>query len=157
MKALSIWQPHASLITTGDKLFETRHWTTKVRGDILIHAALEQRDLVQLFRGHEETRARYFQALEPILNGNSPSAWWKAKKSIIANLPLGKLVGIATLSQPLLIGAEISSMEAMLKGNGWGNFLPGRFAWPLSNVRRFVTPIPWKGRQGFFECDIDLS
>jgi len=44
MRALSFWQPWAQLIVTGDKLVETRHWPTKVRGEIAIHAAKRKPD-----------------------------------------------------------------------------------------------------------------
>jgi hypothetical protein len=36
-KALSIWQPWAHLLATGEKLYETRNWSTSYRGRILIH------------------------------------------------------------------------------------------------------------------------
>jgi len=48
MKAISLWQPWASAIALGLKRCETRHWSTSVRGPLLIHAAkrwtLEQQD-----------------------------------------------------------------------------------------------------------------
>ncbi|MBP0020973.1 MAG: ASCH domain-containing protein, partial [Cyanobacteria bacterium SBLK] len=31
-KAISLWQPWASLIAMGRKKFETRHWSTDYRG-----------------------------------------------------------------------------------------------------------------------------
>lgn len=39
MKALSLWQPWATLIANGAKQIETRSWSTSYRGPILIHAA----------------------------------------------------------------------------------------------------------------------
>ena len=39
MKAITIWQPWASLIAIGAKQYETRSWETKYRGPIAIHAA----------------------------------------------------------------------------------------------------------------------
>ena len=39
MKALSLWQPHAQAIAAGLKPYETRHWPTRYRGPIAIHAA----------------------------------------------------------------------------------------------------------------------
>lgn len=39
MKAITIWQPWASLIACGAKKYETRGWPTKYRGPIAIHAA----------------------------------------------------------------------------------------------------------------------
>ncbi len=39
MKAITIWQPWASLIACGAKKFETRSWATNYRGPIAIHVA----------------------------------------------------------------------------------------------------------------------
>lgn len=39
MKALSLWQPWATLIAVGAKTFETRSWSTDYRGPLLIHAS----------------------------------------------------------------------------------------------------------------------
>lgn len=38
-RALSLWQPWASLIAVGAKTIETRGWSTTYRGPLLIHAA----------------------------------------------------------------------------------------------------------------------
>ena len=39
VKAITIWQPWASLVAVGAKTMETRSWPTKYRGPIAIHAA----------------------------------------------------------------------------------------------------------------------
>jgi hypothetical protein len=39
IKALSLKQPYANLIAEGKKTIETRSWTTRYRGDILICAS----------------------------------------------------------------------------------------------------------------------
>lgn len=44
MKALSLYQPWASLIAVGVKTIETRSWATKYRGRLLIHAAAREPD-----------------------------------------------------------------------------------------------------------------
>lgn len=41
MKAITIYQPWASLIPLGAKKIETRSWATKYRGPIAIHAGLK--------------------------------------------------------------------------------------------------------------------
>ena len=41
MKALTIWQPWASLIARSVKQYETRSWATQYRGPIAIHAAMK--------------------------------------------------------------------------------------------------------------------
>ena len=39
MKVLSLWQPWATLMAIGAKKIETRHWYTRYRGPLVIHAA----------------------------------------------------------------------------------------------------------------------
>ncbi len=39
MKALTLWQPWATLVAMEVKKIETRCWTTKYRGELAIHAA----------------------------------------------------------------------------------------------------------------------
>lgn len=41
MKALSVMQPWANLIASGEKTIETRKWSTKYRGPLLIVSAKE--------------------------------------------------------------------------------------------------------------------
>jgi activating signal cointegrator 1 len=50
MKALTIKQPWAELIASGDKRVENRNWRTHYRGDIAVHAGIDRtlcRDLDQ--------------------------------------------------------------------------------------------------------------
>ena len=39
MKALTLWQPWATLVAIGAKKIETRSWKTNYRGPLAIHAA----------------------------------------------------------------------------------------------------------------------
>lgn len=44
MKAITLWQPHASLVAVRAKKIETRSWPTKYRGPLAIHAAQKWND-----------------------------------------------------------------------------------------------------------------
>jgi hypothetical protein len=44
MKAISLWQPWASLWCSPRKIHETRHWPTNNRGWMLVHAAQAVRE-----------------------------------------------------------------------------------------------------------------
>lgn len=46
MKAISLWQPWATLVTVGRKQIETRSWATGYRGPLLIHAAKRPMDYI---------------------------------------------------------------------------------------------------------------
>ena len=50
MKALSLWQPWASLIYDGRKTIETRQWELVYRGPLAIHAAQHvEKDACKIF------------------------------------------------------------------------------------------------------------
>lgn len=55
MKAISLWQPWATLIATGAKQIETRSWATSYRGPIAIHAAKRKvrKELIELAEWEE--------------------------------------------------------------------------------------------------------
>ncbi len=60
MKALSLWQPWASLIALGVKTIETRSWATNYRGPLAIHAGLRRPEMMHLppLRGRDEAHNR---------------------------------------------------------------------------------------------------
>lgn len=67
MKAITIWQPWASLLAHGMKQYETRSWATKYRGPIAIHAAKrpvrQTIDALVADRGDGWTTLDYFESL----------------------------------------------------------------------------------------------
>ncbi len=61
-RALTLWQPWASLIAIGAKTIETRSWSTAYRGPLLIHAGASTAGIDQLpgdCEGSEEDGWRY--------------------------------------------------------------------------------------------------
>ena len=62
MKAITVWQPWATLLATGQKHNETRSWKTSYRGEILIHAAKTDHSGILLHIPMEELK--HFQDAE---------------------------------------------------------------------------------------------
>jgi hypothetical protein len=125
IKTLSLWQPWASLIVAGFKRHETRHWPTRVRGRMAIHAAKK----VDHIDAPNEL-------CEFALGGEN----WARK------VPTGAIVAVADLINCCPTeGLEVYHSDWLA-----GNFGPGRFAYRLNNVRPLREPIPYKGAQGFF-------
>src|SRR3546814_21127441 len=62
VKAISLWQPWASAIALGHKSIETRHWPTKYRGELAIHAAKrfgpDEREFASIHRAPGRLPAR---------------------------------------------------------------------------------------------------
>ncbi len=136
MKAITLWQPWASLAAHGVKRCETRGWATKHRGPLAIHAALRPVTLAEI------KIRRMDQALAQI------------NVTRLDQLPLGVVVGIVNLvdvvrtEELTAVPRFESSLEFCL-----GKFGPGRFAWKLETLMVFPKPIPLKGQQGLFETD----
>jgi hypothetical protein len=132
MRAISLWQPWASLIAFGEKQYETRHWTTPYRGKLAIHAA--KRWTAQ----EKAVLTWYIQQYPDLIDkfGRQP-------------ILLGAIVCVVNLTdvQP----TEITFPRLTKRELSFGNYGHGRFTWQLELVEIFENPIPAKGAQGFFE------
>jgi activating signal cointegrator 1 len=146
MKAITIYQPWATLIALGEKQFETRSWETKYRGQLAIHAA------------KKVDREAYLS--EP---------FWSILREhgivCIDDLPTGAIVATCNLTDCLGIGTVFGNDRVAAGDNGpyfipvtsneyhFGYFESGRYAWKLENVQRISKPIQAKGQQGFWNWD----
>ena len=43
--------------------------------------------------------------------------------------------------------------ERTIEDDGFGDYAPGRWCWELAEVRPLETPVPARGRQGWFRWD----
>jgi hypothetical protein len=152
MKALSLWQPWASLVATGAKRLETRSWATNYRGPLVIHAAkggLSKGELIHYLCLWE------FQGTLAPLVGKPLDLECKTWPGVVrSDLPFGKLLCIVDLvdclpTEKLTLG-EIGSERH------FGDFSLGRYAWKLENVGLLPEPVPMKGARGLFEVPANL-
>jgi hypothetical protein len=132
IRAISLWQPWASLWLSRRKIHETRHWSTDYRGPLVVHAAQK------IVRDVDP-------ALAAILVDEFGAGWAR-------QLPTGALIGMVTLTACKLIRvSDLGTTNAAdTDDETCGNWQPGRFAWRADDAVYLPTPIPWKGRQGFF-------
>lgn len=146
MKAITIWQPWASLLACGAKRYETRSWATKYRGPIAIHAAMK--DPCKLPLLGMEAMERIVR--EEIDAGHCPPWAVMPRGAVIATAELVNVWHITThqpgTTTPRLGDYVLTEKELAL--GGWG---PGRYAWELANVKILPEPIPVKGKQGLWE------
>lgn len=140
VKAISVWEPWASLIAMELKRFETRSWSTNYRGPLLICASK--------FR---LTRSQTLEILPGIREAIRPHEFARFSYN---RLPFGKALCVVDLEQcfcadkvlwQLGLKATDRNREIVL-----GDYTFGRFAWKLTNVRRFKEPWPWPGSLGLF-------
>lgn len=116
----------------GLKRNETRGWPIRYRGPLVIHAAQRwHRDQVVF-----SERARSQGAALP------------------KDLPLGAVVGVAWVvdcRSTTEVCPTVGFMERM-----FGNYGPNRYAWLLEDAQPLTTPLPWKGKQGFFDVPVKV-
>lgn len=159
MKAITIWQPWASLLATGAKQYETRSWETKYRGPIAIHAAKKdpcKLPLLGMGAFEEATKEELEKA---------GLAW--------CLLPTGKIIATAELVEcwkitdnghtngsPLaarIEGGRYGGKTNVVEGKEifFGDWTPGRYAWELANIQLLPVPIPAKGAQRLWNWDVE--
>lgn len=160
MKATSLWQPWASAVAIGAKKIETRGHRTHYRGPLAIHAAqrLNKNELI-----YTKSIWNWCGALRPLgvtMGGDKPL--WEL-------MPFGAVVATCILEDCRPTGSfTLDEIETPRRPPGetghhydWterlmGNFDLGRFGWILRDVVPLRTPLPFKGKQGFFEVPDDL-
>lgn len=137
MKALTIWQPWASLIAWGEKQYETRPFATQHRGPLAIHAGLDD------------------SALDVVdVNSFYRAAFKRHGDPAFTRLSFGKVICVVDLVSvvPVTHLCALTQQETT-----FGDYSPTRFAWRLENLRVLVEPIPVRGKQGLWEWPVELE
>ena len=166
MRALSLTEPWASLVVTGEKKVETRSWKTAHRGLIAIHAAKGFPAYAK-----EVIGVSFFKILE--------------KHGIFSpkDFTFGAIVGVAEIVACLTTdGAPFFNMSSVnvetingvttksesssvfykkpLPGtpeNMFGDYSANRFMWFLENAKRLKTPIPCKGALSLWQVPAEIE
>lgn len=156
MKAISLWQPWASLMVLGAKRIETRSWYTDHRGPLLIHAA-KRKNIGELSDVLEQEEFRSALKL-PILDLDGDLR--KQLREDIENLPYGALLGTVNMVDCVpteKINRETLNMPCGTFGDwsewDFGNYMDGRYGWICEKPVKFEHPIAYKGEQGLFDVD----
>ncbi|HJW18587.1 MAG TPA: ASCH domain-containing protein [Flavisolibacter sp.] len=135
MKVLSFLQPWASLTVMGLKKLETRSWSTRHRGDLLIHASMG--------------RSGALLASEPPFSKYIPD---------FSRLPFGAIIGKAVLIDvikvELLHLSEATINRLSLEERAFGDYSNGRYVWVLEEPEIFRKPVMTKGTLGLWNFDL---
>lgn len=127
MKALSLTQPWATLVATGQKTIETRSWSTRYRGPLLIHAA----------KGFPAYAKEFSQELY----GNP---------AVLPYITRGAIIGKVYLLDVRPTEEVVTRIS--VQERRYGDYSQGRYAWILTNPEQ-LEPIPWKGALGLFKIN----
>ncbi len=150
MRALTIWQPWASLIAIEAKPYEFRSWAAPkaIQGQrIAIHAGArpvrkaEVADLILRLKSVEPwtTGLRREIALEFLERVHASPAV----------LPLSAVVCTAVLGQPVRASEIVHEFDGAVNDSDREEH--ANFAWPMRDVQPLLPPIDARGAQGFWE------
>jgi len=159
MKALTIWQPWASLIMAGAKPYKFRSWrppASVIGQRIVIHAAARPID-------RREAHAHYL--ILGCRNRSNELARAAAETCLLAEdalpilarcwvphseeLPLACGLGTAIVGEPRL-GTDIAEDFGILRANDSDRDEHANWGWPMLDIEVWPEPIPMRGRQGLW-------
>lgn len=128
MKALTLWEPWASLLAHGHKGIETRCWSTKYRGPIAIHSAKRRPEHL----GASCERPEFISKVNELMPAHP--------------FPLGCILGVRVLKDviPTELAREFITDQERL----FGNYEDGRYAW-LFDLELLILkkPVPVAGNR----------
>lgn len=137
MKALTIHQPYAQLISDGFKRHETRSWQTKYRGNVAIHA------------GKAWSKQQQYEIIRLATTFTKLSDYTNKILEYGSVLVVCRLVDIHRVED---IRDSLSPLERAV-----GNYSNDRFAWELEIIKHPEQPIPAKGKQGIWTWEYEKT
>lgn len=143
MKALTLWQPWASLVALGEKQVETRCWSTKYRGEIAIHAAERKPSFLGLSAETQPFRDEIADVLKCRRDRDDRSG--VHLDNALQAFPRGVvlcIVKLVAIEETSMVRDSLSECELI-----FGNYEDGRYAWFMEIIETFDAPIPAKGNR----------
>jgi hypothetical protein len=125
MKCISLKQPYAEMLAKGKKIIECRRWCTRFRGDFLIHAS----------KNVDVKSCKYHNI----------------DKNVIIT---GAIIGRANLygiKKYLCLEDFLLDKDKHFSINNTTNKITYGFL--IKDAIKFIQPIPYKGKLGFFDVD----
>lgn len=144
MKALTLYEPWASLVAFGHKANETRSWKAP-------HSAIGQRIAI-----HAAKTAEHCLLIGPL----SKRAGWTEDEFhshliSVGTDPYGKILAVATLEAC----RRVEEVRDVLSDQerAFGDYSNGRFAWILRDVARLQGPLTIRGMQGLWKVPLSFE
>jgi hypothetical protein len=127
MKAITLYQPWASLVVLGEKKIETRSWSTRYTGPLAVHSS-----------------AKFPPGFYDICDA-PPFRLALARLGLApGRLPLGAVLGtvemIGCVTTDRLLEDGLDELE-----QAFGDYGPLRYGFPLRAARPLPRPIPCRG------------
>jgi len=133
LTVLSVRQPWASLLLSGEDWCENRSWDTDHRGPLWIHASTKV---------DTDECERYGIDPEKLVTG-----------AILGQVNVQDVIPIEELPERLLALAQEHDLDADVGPE----FIVGEYCWIVTNPKTLVRPIPVKGKLNLWKHEADES
>lgn len=144
MKAITLFQPWASLVVLGIKRIETRHWPTTHRGPLAMHAGSAKRSLDGETGDYGRELIRHPLLVPHLRRAGLPER--------LDEWPFSCILGHVDMhscrrsSDFTRSGGQLTELERLL-----GDYSDGRYGWMFADPVALPTPIPSRGLPGLWE------
>jgi hypothetical protein len=140
MKAISLLQPWASFWVLGIKVIETRSWSTKHRGKLMVHASLGK-------QGRDT-----FDELLPWLPGQLS----ELLPSSFDDLPFGGIIGEVDIAHCIKMTSEFVASQSDVE-RAVGDWKVGRYAFVAEAGTAFKEVIPCNGSLSIWTVPLEIE
>jgi activating signal cointegrator 1 len=162
MRALTLYQPWATLVAIGAKKIETRSWSTKYRGPLAIHVSKKGLDHVPIvWNPHTEEILHGIHF--PVNQLGCIIAVCRLVECVMiprngwVYVAHGEHISINHYPHDHEANVKITQVPPLEPELSFGDYTPGQYAWILENVRMLKEPIPCKGMLGLWNVPEDLT
>lgn len=159
IKAITLWQPWASLIMIGAKPWEFRSWSFVER-----KVGVSPFDRIGIHAGVRPIKPAEVDDLRRRLDDPICSTGLVADKAralldrlsaaskCLGVLEMGALLGTVKIGEPILSTEVMPGWKGLV--NDSDRLEHCKWAWPMQDVKPFA-PVPMKGAQGFFNTSVN--
>lgn len=149
MKAITLFQPWASLVALGEKRYETRSWSTRYRGPVAIHSSLSKR-----FTHKTVLESEFYQAL--FCHGLQPEICPRGHIIAVCRLTDCAILG-SILTDPVMGDDAMRIMGGAAFERTFGDWTTGRFCWKLEDVQLLAEPVKVRGHLGLWTLPEEIE
>lgn len=143
MKVFSVWQPFATLLVKGFKVYETRGWPAP-------KSVVGQRVGIAATKVIRPEQVAAFE--DPVFQ----TFYQQTGLPSLKELQHGYLLGTAILESVEVVTEEFVA-EISPEEYAYGWYHQGGYAWAMRDPIELANPIPIRGQQGIYEWSGDLG
>lgn len=138
MRCLSCRQPWLDLMIAGPKTIEIRHWNTRHRGPLLLHASRQvDREALDDFVAQSILKKEYMPTLGAVLASGELKETFRYSSCEQFNNDTSKHLN------PHIDNDDFAEFDF--------------FGWLITSVRALAKPVPLRGQLGLFNANYDLQ